>query len=191
MREPKLRLSYLQCTETGNPVFSLVDHPARRILDKNRKRSCEFRGWDMTAPSPQKEGKPPPVCKAILLCEQTTAEEGTGRVSLIGLIRTLTMAAFPGRSNRMKLFLQLVDGIGEYDIRIEVHDLSQDGVIARMWGPTISFPRRPFSHQLSLQLPTLPIPHPGRYDVVVLGNGKEIDRQQFRAQLARNIEEKP
>jgi hypothetical protein len=145
----------------------------------------------MTAPSPQKEGKPPPVCKAILLCEQTTAEEGTGRVSLIGLIRTLTMAAFPGRSNRMKLFLQLVDGIGEYDIRIEVHDLSQDGVIARMWGPTISFPRRPFSHQLSLQLPTLPIPHPGRYDVVVLGNGKEIDRQQFRAQLARNIEEKP
>jgi hypothetical protein len=30
-------------------------------------------------------------------------------------------------------------------------------------------------------MPALPIAHPGKYDVIVLGNGKEIDRQQFRA----------
>jgi hypothetical protein len=130
-----------------------------------------------------KEGKPLPVCKAILLCEQTTAEAGTGKVSLIGLIRTLTMTEFPGRSERIKVFLQLVDGIGEYDIRIEVHDLSQGGVIAKMQGPRISFMSRPATLQLFLLMPALPIPHPGKYDVIVLGNETEIDRQQFRARL--------
>jgi hypothetical protein len=132
-----------------------------------------------------KEGKPLPECKAILLCEGTNFAEGTGKASLIGLIRTLTMTEFPGRSEPMKLFLQLVDGIGEYRLTIEVHDLAEGRVIARLKGPRISFLSRPATHQLFLTMPALPIPHPGRYDVIVLGNGAEIDRQQFRARPPR------
>jgi hypothetical protein len=139
----------------------------------------------MVEKMPPKEEKPPPVCKAILLCEGTTVEAGTGKVSLIGLVRTLAMTEFPGRSERMKLFLQLVDGIGEYSLTVEIHDLAEGRVIARMKGPRISFLSRPATHQLFLTMPALPIPHPGRYDVIVLGNGAEIDRQQFRARPPR------
>ena len=133
---------------------------------------------------PSKEGKPLPGCKAILLFERTMVEPQTRKVSLIGLIRTLTIEEFPGHSERMKLFLQLVDGIGEYDIRIEVQDVAEDRVIARMKGPRITFLTRPAMLQLFLTMPALPIAHPGKYDVVVLGNGTEIDRQQFRARPA-------
>jgi hypothetical protein len=140
---------------------------------------------DMPETPQSKEGKPPPGCKAILLCEQTTVDAGTGKVSLIGLIRTLTLAEFPGRSERMKLFLQLVDGIGEYGLTVEVHDLAEGRVIARLKGPRISFLSRPATHQLFLTMPALPIPQPGKYDVIVLGNGTEIDRQQFRARHPR------
>jgi hypothetical protein len=132
-----------------------------------------------------KEEKPLPGCKAILLCEGTTVEAGTGKVSLIGLIRTLIIAEFPALSERMKLFLQLVDGIGEYGLTIEVHDLAEGRVIARLKGPRISFLSRPATHQLFLTMPALPIPHSGKYDVIVLGNGAEIDRQQFRARIPR------
>jgi hypothetical protein len=118
-------------------------------------------------------------------------EVGTGRTSLLGLIRVETLREFPGRTCPMTVFLHLVDGIGEYATTIEIHDLAEHSIIHRMKGPRIYFPSRPSSHQLSLSVPALPIAHPGRYDVVVLGNGKEIDRQQFRAQLPKNIGENP
>jgi hypothetical protein len=125
--------------------------------------------------------KPPPRCKAMLLCERTMVEAGTTKVTLIGLIAAHVMQQFPGRTPLMRTFLYLVDGIGEYDITVEVHDLADDRIIFRAKGRRISFPDRLASRLLFFSIPPLPILHPGRYDVVVLGNGKEIERQQFRA----------
>ena len=138
---------------------------------------------DMAEKPHAKEVKPPPGCKAILLYERTMIEAGTKKVSLLGLIRTLTIADFPGQSERMRIFLQLVEGIGEYDIRVEVHDLAEDRIIFRARAPRVSFPNRLDVRQLSFLIPALPLHHPGKYDVIVFGNGMEIDRQQFHAEL--------
>jgi hypothetical protein len=84
--------------------------------------------------------KPPPQCKAILLCEMTIVEMGTWKTSLIGIIRVLRGMVTPGQTAPMEVFLQLVDGIGHYEITIEVHDLAEDATIAKGSGPSVFFP---------------------------------------------------
>jgi hypothetical protein len=127
-----------------------------------------------------KEEKPLPGCKAILLCERTVVESGSGKMSLIGLIGSLSLPAFPARTKPMRLFLHLVAGIGDYDITVQVHDLAEDRVVFKAKALRISFPDRLMPRKLIFSMPGLPITHAGRYDVIVFGNGKEIDRQQIR-----------
>lgn len=131
----------------------------------------------------EREEKPPPKCKAILLCEAITRDTVTQKVSLLGLLTGRKFPYFPGKSEPMRLFLHLVDGIGEYDTDVEVHDLSTGQVIFRAHGKRVAFPQRLAPVRVYFSLPALPIPHAGRYDVVVLANGQEIDRFQFQARV--------
>ena len=88
-------------------------------------------------------------------------ETGTKKMSLIGLVGTFTVGAFPARTMPMKLFLHLVDGIGDYDFLVEVHDLSEDGLIFRTKVVKISFPERLEPRRFVFSIPALPIPHSG------------------------------
>jgi len=82
------------------------------------------------------------------------------------------------------MFLQLIGGIGRYHIAIEVRDLHEDEIIAQQDGE-IEFSDRLNRLSLEINVPPLPLDHPGAYDVVVLADGQEIDRQQFEAVLVR------
>ena len=91
------------------------------------------------------------------------------------------LAQFPGRIRRCTAFLQLVDGIGSYDVTVEIHDLQKDVVIARSPSIQIQFEERPNRVNLLIPIPALQLEHIGAYDVLVLGNGQELERQQFFA----------
>ncbi len=132
----------------------------------------------------RREEKPLPGCKAILLCERTMTKAGTGKISLIDLIGTIFFDGFPARSKPMRLFLHLVDGIGEYEIHIEVHDLAEDSAALRTTAVKVSFPDRLAPRKLIFGIPKLPLSHAGRYDVIVFGDGREIDRLQITAAVA-------
>jgi hypothetical protein len=75
----------------------------------------------------------------------------------------------------------LVDGIGRYEITVEIHDLQENQVIARSPAVQVDFPSRLHRVNLMIPLPPLPLQHPGAYDVVVFAGQHEIDRQQFSA----------
>lgn len=124
---------------------------------------------------------PPPRCKAILLCEKTIIEAGTGGLSLIGIIGGFVVPQVPGRTRPFTVYLQLTDGIAnhEYEITVEVHDLSDDTVIARAPGRKIRWGDRLAQFNLLIPVPPLPMRHAGAYDVVVFANQQEIDRQKF------------
>jgi len=79
--------------------------------------------------------------------------------------------------------MQLVDGIGRYSLVIEVHDLREDKVIARMPPVPIEFPQR--TNRVNFFTPPMSIglAHEGTYDLVVLADGEVIDRQRFDAKL--------
>ena len=53
--------------------------------------------------------KPPPRCKAILLCKRTVRDAVTGWRDLLGVFDELALPRFPGRTPSFKIYLQLLD----------------------------------------------------------------------------------
>lgn len=137
-------------------------------------------------PRKKRGQKPPPKCKALLLCERTIIEAGTGNVSIIGVFDAFILPSFPNRTRPFTAFLQLTDGIGRYDIIVEIHDLQRDEVLGRGSGLGLIWPDRLVKVNLMIPIPALPLTHPGSYDLVVIANGQEIERQKFEAKAAEN-----
>ena len=135
--------------------------------------------------------KPPPRCKALLLCDNTIVEAVTGKVSIIGTFDSFFQESFPGVGRPFMAFLQITDGVGRYEIVIEIHDLRENQVLARATGTGIEFPDRLTKMNLMIPVPPLPLPHSGVYDLVVFANGQEIDRQRFRAESSEDIQDEP
>lgn len=136
----------------------------------------------MAKKKPSKKGIiPPPKCKAILLCERTIIEAGTGNVSLIGLFDAFVVRQIPGVTRPFTVYLHLTDGIEdhEYAITVELHDLSNGVIIAKATGPKVKWGDRLSRLNLFIPVPPLRIQHTGTYDFVVLANQQEIDRQKF------------
>jgi hypothetical protein len=124
--------------------------------------------------------KPPPICKAILLCDQTIVEAVTGKVSVIGIFNNWTISQFPAQIRPFVAFLQLTNGIGKYAISVDVRDLEAEQIIAQARIAEIIFPNRQATINLMIPVPPLILHHAGSYDFVVLADGQEIDRQRFQ-----------
>jgi hypothetical protein len=90
----------------------------------------------------RKGRKPPPKCKAILLCDHTIVDATTGRVSIIGIRDGWTFPQFPHATPPFNVFLQLTDGIGNYAISVEVLDLQADQIVIQRRIAEIDFPER-------------------------------------------------
>jgi hypothetical protein len=131
--------------------------------------------------------KPLPKCKALLLCERCIIERGTERVSLINLFANVRCAAFPGRCPSFFAFVQLVDGIGRYRLQIEIRDLDENQVVARTGQFIVEFPVRPMKRTFGIPIRSLLLPHPGMFDLILLGDGEEIERQTLMAQRAQRM----
>ncbi len=58
----------------------------------------------------ESESKPPPVCKAILLCDQVIRDVSTGKASLIGIFEAFVLASVPGHTQPIKAFFSLLTG---------------------------------------------------------------------------------
>jgi len=121
-----------------------------------------------------------PKCKAILLCRQTIVEAGTGNISLIGVFTHIVLNKTPGSTDPLECFLQFTDAEGRYDLTVEIHDQSENKIVARAVAPAIEVPHRLAYANVIIPIPSLQIKHSGPYDFVVFANGNEIDRQQFQ-----------
>ena len=64
--------------------------------------------------------RPHPSLNAMLLCDHTIREHGTGKVSLIGIFENISAARFPVVHRALSVYAKLVDAEGEYAIRLEL-----------------------------------------------------------------------
>ena len=129
---------------------------------------------------------PQPSCKALLLCETTVIEAGTGNISLINITAKIPIFGFPGQTIPVEAFLQFTDAEGRYEVVVEIRDCQDDSVLARAVGAGIEIEDRNATCNILIPVPSLTLQHAGPYDFVVLANGQEIERQQF---FALDIEE--
>ncbi len=127
-------------------------------------------------------GKPPPHCKSLLLCRETSEDATTGELTLRHLVETLYCTEFPGWTPPFSVFAQLYDGIGGYEWEIRVQDLVDGAIIARGTHGHLEFPERLAKMYLIVPIRSMRLPHPGRYELVVFANGDELARQYFDAE---------
>ncbi len=123
-----------------------------------------------------RSGKPPPHCKALLLCRKTSEDATTGELTLHHLVETLYCTGFPGRAWPFNVFAQLYDGIGGYELEVRVHDLVDGAIIAHGTLRNLEFPERLAKMDLVVPIQSMHLPHPGRYELVIFANGHELAR---------------
>lgn len=126
--------------------------------------------------------KPPPKCKAFLLCQGTIIEQNSGNVTIVNTFNAFGVSKFPGHIGQFLIFIQLTNGIGEYDAEVEIVDLQDDRTIARAVGPAkLKFPDKLSRMNVMIPMPPLPLLHAGSYEIRVLADKQLIEQQIFDA----------
>ena len=69
--------------------------------------------------------RPHPSLNAMLLCDLTIREHGTGKMSLIGIFENISAARFPVVHRALTVYAKLADAEGDYGIRLELVRQSQ------------------------------------------------------------------
>lgn len=141
----------------------------------------------MAKQSRKETGKrPSPKCQALLLCEKAIVDSRSGRTSLVDIIDAIQAPFFPCEYGPLVIFLQVAEGIGHYLIDVEVRDLTTDDVLARVLGTEVHFRDRLERINVILELGSIPLNQPGAYDVVVITDGRELDRQRLMVSMLPN-----
>jgi hypothetical protein len=95
----------------------------------------------------------------------------SGNVTIINTFNAFGVPQFPGQTGPFLIFLQLTDGIGDYNVDVEFIDLQDDRVIARAVGPAkIEFPNKLARMNVMIPIPPLYVLHDGSYEIRVLAN---------------------
>ena len=99
---------------------------------------------------------PPPVCKAILLCDAVLADPFTGKGTVVGIFENFLVPQFPGRTSPFFVYVQMTNGIGKYHITIEMRSIPSDQIIAHADVTDMEFKDRSAKNVLLLPVPPLP-----------------------------------
>ena len=69
---------------------------------------------------PSSPERPHPSLNAMLLCDLTIREHGSGKISLIGVFENISAARFPVVHRALSVYAKLTDAEGDYTIRLEL-----------------------------------------------------------------------
>lgn len=123
-----------------------------------------------------------PRCKAFLICQSTITEAETNDLSIIRIITNFRFQEFPSETPPFTVYARLVGGFNRYKMVIQVQDL-HDGQVVASGGALVDFVDRVGTISLMILIESLTLSHAAAYDVVLLADENEIDRQQFTAVL--------
>ena len=129
----------------------------------------------MNQPAP---GPSHPALNAMLICDNTIREEGTGKVSLIGIFEAIFAAQFPVRHGLLCVYAKVTDAEGDYEIKLELvrldDELTMGGGQAR-----VTLADRMAPAEFVFQLPNLGFERPGRYEFRLFANGRWVGSKSF------------
>jgi hypothetical protein len=121
---------------------------------------------------------PHPSLNAMLLCDHTIREHGTGKVSLIGIFENITAVQFPVVHRALSVYAKLGDAEGEYAIRLELVRLDDHQVVAEGTLRT-SFGDRMTPGELIFALENLGLERAGRYEFRLYANDRYVAGKSF------------
>jgi hypothetical protein len=118
-------------------------------------------------PTPERS-RTVPVLVAVLVCDTTATDPASGKKTLIGIFDRIHVRQFP--TNRpLSLYSKITDAEGSYDISIRFVQVETGQTLAEVVGEG-NFTDRLVAHDLTIEVPPLPIPSAGRYEFQVWFN---------------------
>ena len=79
-------------------------------------------------------GLPNPVPVAFLLCDQIPIDAATKKKTIVGVFDRIWARQFPAGHGPISLFIRVIDCEGEYSVRIEYVQVSNQSVLAKVEG---------------------------------------------------------
>ena len=114
----------------------------------------------------------------MLLCDHTIREQGTGKLSLIGIFESISAARFPVVHRSLSVYAKLADAEGEYAVRLELVRLDDSQVVAQ-GALRASFVDRMTPSELIFALENLGLERPGRYEFRLHANDRFVAGKSF------------
>lgn len=119
-----------------------------------------------------------------MICEGVGVDALTGRFHLYGVVNSLDFAEFPADAPPLLVFLQLYDGIGRYELRVELRNLADDTHVTAEISSELDFPERLIKMELVLPIDSMRLPSAGRYEIAIMLDGDELATQFIDAEVA-------
>jgi len=125
-----------------------------------------------------------PTVVAMLVCDQIINEEGTNKKSLIGVFDNFFSLTFPGVLPRLAVYVKMADAGGDYFFKLRIVKLKDEALIAEV-GIQARFHDITQYGELALNLPPMPIPEPGKYEIQLYSGDEYLHRITINAVLGQ------
>jgi hypothetical protein len=114
----------------------------------------------------------------MLVADMAIREEGTGKVSLIGIFEQIAAATFPCRHHALAVYAKMADAVGPYDLGLELVRLDAEARVGE-GRATIHARSRLDAVEVVFHLGNLAFPGPGRYEFRLTANGRHVGSKSF------------
>jgi hypothetical protein len=114
----------------------------------------------------------------MLLCDLTIREQGSGKISLIGVFENISAARFPVVHRALSVYAKLTDAEGDYTIRLELVRLEDSHVVAQ-GTLQATFADRMAPGELIFNLENLGLEKPGRYEFRLFAEERFVAGKSF------------
>ena len=122
--------------------------------------------------------RPHPSLNAMLLCDLTIREHGSGKISLIGVFENISAARFPVVHRALSVYAKLGDAEGDYTIGLELVRLEDSHVVTK-GTLKATFADRMTPGELIFNLENLGFERPGRYEFRLYADERFVAGKSF------------
>jgi hypothetical protein len=118
----------------------------------------------------------------MLICDQAIREEGSGKVSLIGIFEHINVAAVPAGHPGLSVYVKVTDAQGAYDLGLDLVRLEDLMVIGHGEVHAVVADRL-VPHEFLFNLAWLLFERAGDYEFRLSANGRHLASKGFRVIL--------
>lgn len=122
---------------------------------------------------------PHPAINAMLICDLAIREEGTGKVSLIGIFEQIRSETFPFGLVGLSVYVKVTDAQGDYQVALELVRIQDMTVIGR-GEASVSVKDRLLATEWIFNLAGLIFEKPGAYEFRLKANGRHVWGKAFQ-----------
>ena len=130
---------------------------------------------------------PTPVPVAFLICDQIPVDATTKKKTIVGVFDRIGVVQFPATHSPVWLFIRVIDSEGQYPIKIEYVQVSNQSILANVQGTVNSSDRHRYT-DFVLQLPMIPIPEQGEYEFRLWMSNRFISSARLTALPSSEME---